>query len=101
MKQIVLSQLGKNNYLTDWCNSVCVCLQTLDPECLFSFHAGAIEGMDVSGFSHLMATTAFDRKTHYTYTRTETPLDYTNGSFKYLFKGRASTPYILRSYNFF
>ncbi|XP_053530993.1 cilia- and flagella-associated protein 44 isoform X1 [Ictalurus punctatus] len=34
---------------------------TLDPECLFSFHAGAIEGMDVSGFSHLMATTAFDR----------------------------------------
>ncbi|KAB5533238.1 hypothetical protein PHYPO_G00129510 [Pangasianodon hypophthalmus] len=34
---------------------------TLEPECLFSFHAGAIEGMDVSGFSHLMATTALDR----------------------------------------
>ncbi|XP_060756826.1 cilia- and flagella-associated protein 44-like [Neoarius graeffei] len=30
------------------------------PECLFSFHAGAIKGMDVSGFSHLMATTALD-----------------------------------------
>ncbi|KAK2814871.1 hypothetical protein Q7C36_023137 [Tachysurus vachellii] len=34
---------------------------SLDPECLFSFHAGAIKGMDVSGFSHLMATTALDR----------------------------------------
>ncbi|KAI4887997.1 hypothetical protein NFI96_034666, partial [Prochilodus magdalenae] len=34
---------------------------TQDPECLFSFHAGAIEGMDVSGSSHLMATTALDR----------------------------------------
>ncbi|XP_026863865.2 cilia- and flagella-associated protein 44 isoform X1 [Electrophorus electricus] len=33
---------------------------THDPECLFSFHAGAIEGMDVSGSSHLMATTALD-----------------------------------------
>ncbi|KAM9735419.1 cilia- and flagella-associated protein 44 [Menidia menidia] len=29
-----------------------------DPECLFSFHAGAIQGMDVSKKSHLMATTA-------------------------------------------
>ncbi|KAK3541496.1 hypothetical protein QTP86_027240, partial [Hemibagrus guttatus] len=35
--------------------------KTLEPVCLFSFHAGAIEGMDVSGFSHLMATTALDR----------------------------------------
>ncbi|XP_060756825.1 cilia- and flagella-associated protein 44 [Neoarius graeffei] len=34
---------------------------TDEPECLFSFHAGAIKGMDVSGFSHLMATTALDR----------------------------------------
>ncbi|XP_072513801.1 cilia- and flagella-associated protein 44 [Salminus brasiliensis] len=34
---------------------------TQDPECLFSFHAGAIEDMDVSGSSHLMATTALDR----------------------------------------
>ncbi|XP_062841766.1 cilia- and flagella-associated protein 44 isoform X2 [Trichomycterus rosablanca] len=33
---------------------------TQDPECLFSFHAGAIEGMDVSGSSHLMATTSLD-----------------------------------------
>ncbi|XP_066534174.1 cilia- and flagella-associated protein 44 isoform X2 [Hoplias malabaricus] len=33
---------------------------TQDPECLFSFHAGAIEGMDVSSSSHLMATTALD-----------------------------------------
>uniref|UniRef100_A0A8B9KLV5 Cilia- and flagella-associated protein 44 n=1 Tax=Astyanax mexicanus TaxID=7994 RepID=A0A8B9KLV5_ASTMX len=41
---------------------LCLCvLQTQDPECLFSFHAGSIEGMDVSGSSHLMATTALDR----------------------------------------
>ncbi|KAF5894355.1 cilia- and flagella-associated protein 44 [Clarias magur] len=33
---------------------------TPPPECLFSFHAGAIEGMDVSGLSHLMATTGLD-----------------------------------------
>ncbi|XP_026153925.1 cilia- and flagella-associated protein 44 isoform X2 [Mastacembelus armatus] len=32
-----------------------------DPECLFSFHAGAIQGLDVSKKSHLMATTALDR----------------------------------------
>ncbi|TNN86390.1 Cilia- and flagella-associated protein 44 [Liparis tanakae] len=31
------------------------------PECLFSFHAGAIQGLDVSRKSHLMATTALDR----------------------------------------
>ncbi|CAB1323036.1 unnamed protein product [Coregonus sp. 'balchen'] len=35
--------------------------QTQDPECLFSFHAGVIQGMDVSSTSHLMATTALDR----------------------------------------
>ncbi|XP_061603571.1 LOW QUALITY PROTEIN: cilia- and flagella-associated protein 44-like [Phyllopteryx taeniolatus] len=34
---------------------------TPDPECLFSFHAGAINGLDVSKKSHLMATTALDR----------------------------------------
>ncbi|XP_035523590.1 cilia- and flagella-associated protein 44-like [Morone saxatilis] len=34
---------------------------TPDPECLFSFHAGLIQGMDVSRKSHLMATTALDR----------------------------------------
>ncbi|XP_067282838.1 cilia- and flagella-associated protein 44 isoform X2 [Pseudorasbora parva] len=33
---------------------------TQDPKCLFSFHAGAIQGMDVSESSHLMATTALD-----------------------------------------
>ncbi|KAM7369353.1 hypothetical protein PAMP_013627 [Pampus punctatissimus] len=32
-----------------------------DPECLFYFHAGAIQGLDVSRKSHLMATTALDR----------------------------------------
>ncbi|XP_037835456.1 cilia- and flagella-associated protein 44 [Kryptolebias marmoratus] len=32
-----------------------------DPECLFSFHAGPIRGLDVSDESHLMATTALDR----------------------------------------
>ncbi|XP_036376519.1 cilia- and flagella-associated protein 44 [Megalops cyprinoides] len=34
---------------------------THDPECLFSFHAGAIQAMDVSPTSYLMATTALDR----------------------------------------
>ncbi|XP_037609336.1 cilia- and flagella-associated protein 44 [Sebastes umbrosus] len=32
-----------------------------DPECLFSFHAGPIQGLEVSRKSHLMATTALDR----------------------------------------
>ncbi|XP_053266653.1 cilia- and flagella-associated protein 44 [Pleuronectes platessa] len=32
-----------------------------DPECLFSFHAGAIQGLDVSPKSHLMATISLDR----------------------------------------
>ncbi|XP_070707121.1 cilia- and flagella-associated protein 44 [Pempheris klunzingeri] len=31
-----------------------------DPECLFSFHAGSIQGLDVSCKSHLMATTTLD-----------------------------------------
>ncbi|XP_061148876.1 cilia- and flagella-associated protein 44-like isoform X1 [Syngnathus typhle] len=34
---------------------------TPDPACLFSFHAGPINGLDVSKKSHLMATTASDR----------------------------------------
>ncbi|XP_035267854.1 cilia- and flagella-associated protein 44 [Anguilla anguilla] len=34
---------------------------THDPERLFTFHAGAIQAMDVSTTSHLMATTALDR----------------------------------------
>ncbi|KAJ8375455.1 hypothetical protein SKAU_G00060350 [Synaphobranchus kaupii] len=34
---------------------------THDPERLFTFHAGAIQAMDVSKTSHLMATTALDR----------------------------------------
>ncbi|TMS08587.1 cilia- and flagella-associated protein 44 [Larimichthys crocea] len=34
---------------------------TPDPECLFSFHAGPIQGLDVSRKSHLMATTSLDR----------------------------------------
>ncbi|XP_067108345.1 LOW QUALITY PROTEIN: cilia- and flagella-associated protein 44 [Osmerus mordax] len=34
---------------------------TQEPECLFSFHAGVIQGMDVSTTSHLMATTTLDR----------------------------------------
>ncbi|XP_036972430.1 cilia- and flagella-associated protein 44 [Acanthopagrus latus] len=33
---------------------------TPDPECLFTFHAGPIRGLDVSRKSHLMATTAAD-----------------------------------------
>uniref|UniRef100_A0A3Q1BTX5 Uncharacterized protein n=1 Tax=Amphiprion ocellaris TaxID=80972 RepID=A0A3Q1BTX5_AMPOC len=32
-----------------------------DPECLFSFHSGSIQGLDVSKKSHLMATTTLDR----------------------------------------
>ncbi|KAM9841110.1 cilia- and flagella-associated protein 44 [Aulostomus maculatus] len=34
--------------------------QAADPECLLAFHAGAIQGLDVSGESDLMATTALD-----------------------------------------
>nr|XP_061800171.1 cilia- and flagella-associated protein 44-like [Nerophis lumbriciformis] len=34
---------------------------TPDPVCLFSYHAGAINGLDVSKSSHLMATTSQDR----------------------------------------
>uniref|UniRef100_A0A8C6TSR1 WD repeat domain 52 n=1 Tax=Neogobius melanostomus TaxID=47308 RepID=A0A8C6TSR1_9GOBI len=34
---------------------------TPDPECLFQFHSGAIQGMDVSRSSHLLATTALGR----------------------------------------
>ncbi|KAG7258930.1 hypothetical protein CRUP_033857 [Coryphaenoides rupestris] len=36
--------------------------QSEDPECLFSCHAGLIQGMDVSSTSHLMATTTLDRE---------------------------------------
>jgi len=39
-----------------------VCLKSEDPECLFSCHAGLIQGMDVSSTSHLMATTTLDRE---------------------------------------
>ncbi|XP_078415672.1 cilia- and flagella-associated protein 44 [Cetorhinus maximus] len=34
---------------------------TQDPECLFSFHSGAIQAMDLSPLTYLMATTALDR----------------------------------------
>ncbi|XP_019404351.1 PREDICTED: cilia- and flagella-associated protein 44 isoform X2 [Crocodylus porosus] len=34
---------------------------THDPECLFTFHSGKIEAMDVSPVTYLMATTALDR----------------------------------------
>ncbi|XP_072902159.1 cilia- and flagella-associated protein 44 isoform X2 [Hemitrygon akajei] len=33
---------------------------TQDPECLFSFHAGVIQAMDLSPLTYLMATTALD-----------------------------------------
>lgn len=39
-------------------------VQTPDPECLFTFHAGPIRGLDVSRKSHLMATTAADCESH-------------------------------------
>lgn len=39
-----------------------VCSQTQDPECLFSFHSGGIEGLAVSPLTYLMATTALDCK---------------------------------------
>lgn len=41
------------------CNKV-FCVQSPDPECLFSFHGGMIQGLDVSKKSHLMATTTLD-----------------------------------------
>lgn len=44
-----------------WCDFVLFFWQTPDPECLFSFHAGVIQGLDVSQKSHLMATTSLDR----------------------------------------
>lgn len=39
-------------------------VQTPDPECLFTFHAGPIQGLDVSRKSHLMATTSADCESH-------------------------------------
>ena len=71
-----------SSLLSGWpqyCSLVCVCVcvckcvfdlsvfrgaraQTQQPECLFSFHAGVIQGMDVSTTSHLMATTTLDRE---------------------------------------
>lgn len=41
------------------CNKL-FCVQSPDPECLFSFHAGMIQGLDVSKKSYLMATTTLD-----------------------------------------
>uniref|UniRef100_A0A672FQA1 Uncharacterized protein n=1 Tax=Salarias fasciatus TaxID=181472 RepID=A0A672FQA1_SALFA len=35
--------------------------KTLNPECLFSFHGGMIQSLDVSKKSHLMATTSLSR----------------------------------------
>lgn len=53
--------------------SIILCVQTQDPECLFSFHAGVIQGMDVSSTSHLMATTTLDRESGLSlYTTTHT-----------------------------
>ncbi|XP_078512752.1 cilia- and flagella-associated protein 44 isoform X2 [Lissotriton helveticus] len=34
---------------------------TQDPECLFSYHSGKIEGLDASTTTHLVATTTLDR----------------------------------------
>ena len=39
-----------------------LCYQTQDPECLFSFHSGAIEALAVSPVTYLMATTGLDCK---------------------------------------
>lgn len=52
-------ELSSLSLATGFCR---LCEQTPDPECLFSYHAGAIQGLDVSWKSHLMATTALDRE---------------------------------------
>ncbi|XP_028298547.1 cilia- and flagella-associated protein 44-like isoform X1 [Gouania willdenowi] len=52
---------------------------TPDPECLFTFHAGSIHGLDVCKTSHLMATTAPDRE--YAHTQAHTHLTFTEIAF--------------------
>lgn len=62
----VINCCNKHSVLIQ-CDNIFVyhmCEQTPDPECMFSFHAGAIQGLDVSRKSHLMATTTVDRQWH-------------------------------------
>ncbi|XP_045707454.1 cilia- and flagella-associated protein 44 [Phyllostomus hastatus] len=47
---------------------------TQDPECLFSFHSGAIEALAVSPITYLMATTALDRSVRIYDFASKTPL---------------------------
>ncbi|KAF6117973.1 cilia and flagella associated protein 44 [Phyllostomus discolor] len=47
---------------------------TQDPECLFSFHSGAIEALAVSPVTYLMATTALDRSVRIYDFASKTPL---------------------------
>ncbi|OWK00418.1 hypothetical protein Celaphus_00019588, partial [Cervus elaphus hippelaphus] len=49
---IKMNEVGNNFWLA----------QTQDPECLFSFHSGAIEALAVSPVTYLMATTGLDCK---------------------------------------
>uniref|UniRef100_H0X5H9 Cilia- and flagella-associated protein 44 n=1 Tax=Otolemur garnettii TaxID=30611 RepID=H0X5H9_OTOGA len=63
---IKMNEIGSNFWLAQDANGAIWKLDlsfsniTQDPECLFSFHAGAIEALAVSPITYLMATTALD-----------------------------------------
>ncbi|XP_074260450.1 cilia- and flagella-associated protein 44 isoform X3 [Saimiri boliviensis] len=63
---IKMSETGNNFWLAQDANGAIWKLDlsfsniTQDPECLFSFHSGAIEAVAVSPLTYLMATTALD-----------------------------------------
>ncbi|EDM11160.1 rCG52940, isoform CRA_a [Rattus norvegicus] len=63
---IKMNEVGNNFWLAQDANGAIWKLDlsfsniTQDPECLFSFHSGAIAALDVSPLTYLMATTALD-----------------------------------------
>ncbi|XP_011822216.1 PREDICTED: cilia- and flagella-associated protein 44, partial [Mandrillus leucophaeus] len=63
---IKMSETGNNFWLAQDANGAIWKLDlsfsniTQDPECLFSFHSGAVEAVAVSPLTYLMATTALD-----------------------------------------
>ncbi|XP_051006513.1 cilia- and flagella-associated protein 44, partial [Acomys russatus] len=63
---IKMDEIGNNLWLAQDANGAIWKLDlsfsniTQDPECLFSFHSGAIEALAVSPLTYLMATTALD-----------------------------------------
>ncbi|XP_038202030.1 cilia- and flagella-associated protein 44 [Arvicola amphibius] len=63
---IKMDEIGNNFWLAQdasgaiWKLDLSFSNITQDPECLFSFHSGGIEGLAVSPLTYLMATTALD-----------------------------------------